>query len=158
VRFWATEPSPQPRTSLTREAGFAPARPRRKAKNRSKRQSILAVSLHDDAFAAGVGDGQLRGAFRAIGEIHDLLAELVVSSQATESTERLRNILLLHLGAWGSFCGSEAGGGEPQRLRIECEQARGLLGRVTKLKTQLDGGLRQLRGRPCQQQSKERDW
>jgi hypothetical protein len=85
VRFWATEPSPQPRTPLTRGAGFAPARPGHKGvKSLSKRQAILAVSLHDDAGAASVCDGQLRGAFRTSSEIHDLLAQLVVAGLAAE--------------------------------------------------------------------------
>ncbi len=141
VRVWATEPSPQPRTPLTREAGFAAARPAHKAKSESKRQAVLAVGLQDDAVTASVGDGQLRGAFGTIGEIHDLLAQLVVSGLAAQCAERFGYILLFDFGARGSFRRCQAGGGEAQRVRIECQQARGLLGRIAKLKTHLDSGL-----------------
>ena len=149
-RFWATEPSPQPRTPLTREVGFAAARPARKVKNRSERKTVLTVDLHNDTVAAGIGDGQLRSAFGTIGEIHDLLAELVVTGLVAQRTERFAHILLFHLGARRRFRRCQAGGGKPQRLRIERQQARRLLRRVAKLKTHLDSSLSQMRGRPRQ--------
>ena len=44
----------------------------------------MAIVGHDPAFQAGVGDGQLRGAFGAFGECHDLLAELVVACDTAQ--------------------------------------------------------------------------
>ena len=41
-----------------------------------QREAVLAVRLHDPAVAAGRGDGQLGGAFGALGELHDLAAQI----------------------------------------------------------------------------------
>src|ERR1019366_4051650 len=86
----------QPRAPTPRGAGFAPARPGAKSRE-SKRQSILAVGLHDGALPASLGDGQLRGAPGAIGQIHDLLAQLVIARLLAETDQGLGHMLLLHL-------------------------------------------------------------
>ena len=78
----------QPRAPIPRGAGFAPARPGAKSR-KSKRQSILAVGLHDGALPASLGDGQLSGALGTIGEIHDLLAQLVITSLLAEAGQSL---------------------------------------------------------------------
>jgi hypothetical protein len=40
---------------------------------------ILSIRLHDPAFAARLINGQLRGAFGALSEVHDLAAQLTVT-------------------------------------------------------------------------------
>src|ERR1700730_11569685 len=106
----------QPRAPTPRGAGFAPARPSAKSRE-SKRQAILAVGLHDGALPASLGDGQLRGAPGTNGEIHDMLAQLVITRLLAETGQSLGHMLLFDLFARGGSLGRrQPGGGKAQGL------------------------------------------
>src|ERR1051325_8056996 len=63
------------------------------------RQTVLALSLHDQALLAGCGDGRLCGALRTLCECHDLLAKLVVTGLCSQLGQCLPNIGRLYLPA-----------------------------------------------------------
>ena len=81
---------------------------------------------------------------------HDLLAQLGVAHLFAEVRQRLRDIACFYLAPGGSSSGRLAGGGEPQRMGIELEQARRLRRGVAELEAQLDGV--ELGRRPGEQQ------
>ena len=73
----------------------------------------MAVVAHDSALPARCGNGQLRGALGTLGEMHDLLAELVIASLLPETSQSLGDILLFHFFPLGSLGRRQAGCGEP---------------------------------------------
>src|SRR5579864_7549092 len=149
-QVWAADPSPASGPA-PRGAGSAPARPGAKP-GTSKRQPVLPVGLHDGALPASLGNGQLRGALGTLGLIHDLLAELVLTSLLAEARQSLGHMLRFHLLASGGGLGwRQAGGGKAQRVRVQLEQSRFRWCGVAKLEAQLDGG-RQMSRRACEQQ------
>jgi hypothetical protein len=79
----------------------------------SQRQTVLPVGLHDQALLASLGNGQLGGALGTSGEIHHLLAELVVARPFPETGQSLGHILLFHLFPFGGLGWRQAGCGEP---------------------------------------------
>ena len=116
------------------------ATPRGQPRNEPLRgRAVVAIGLHDPALLAGLGNRQLRGAFGALGERHDLLAELVVARFTAQFRQSLGDIGLFDLAPRGSCCQRLAGGREPQRVRIEFEQARRLRSRIAELEAQFDG-------------------
>ena len=112
----------QPRAPTPRGAGFAPARPGAKSRN-SKRQPILVVGLHDRALPASLGDGQLRRAPGTIGQIHDLLAKLVITGLLAEAGQSLGHMLRFYfLTRDGGFGRRQSSGGKTQGVRVQLEQ------------------------------------
>jgi hypothetical protein len=56
------------------QAGFAGARPSGKVK-KSNGKAVLIAVLDDEAFVAGAADGQVGGAFGALGFFHNPFAQ-----------------------------------------------------------------------------------
>ncbi len=81
---------------------------------------------------------------------HNLLAQLVVAGFATEVRESRGDIRGFNFAAGRSGCRRLTGGREPQRLRIQFEQAWRLRSRVTELEAQLN--RMELRRRSGEQQ------
>src|SRR5580700_8596145 len=109
----------QPRAPTPRGAGFAPARPGAKSRT-LKRQTILTLGLHDGTLPASLGDGQLCRAPGTVGEIHDLLAQLVIPRLWAETGQSLGHVLRVHLlASRSSLGGCKTSGGKTQRVRVQ---------------------------------------
>src|SRR5208337_2078743 len=113
-------------------------------------QVVLAVGPRDPALLAGFADGQLRRPFGALGGIHDLVAQLVVTNFVAHICQSLCDVGLFDFASSRRCGGWLLGRREPQSAGIELKQPRRLRSRIAKLETQLDGG--ELRSRPCEQQ------
>jgi len=73
----------------------------------------VTVLLDKRALMASLRNGQLRGPLGTIGQMHDLLAELVIASLLPETSQSLGDILLFHFFPLGSLGRRQAGCGEP---------------------------------------------
>src|SRR5438876_11921333 len=111
---------------------------------------VMTGGLHDPAQLASFADGQLSCPFRALGGIHDLVAQLVVANFIAHICQRLCDVCLFDFASRRRSSRWLLGRGEPQSAGIELEQSRRLRSRVAKLETKLDGG--KLRSRPGEQQ------
>lgn len=98
----------------------------------------MAVNGDDPALLAGLGDGQLCGAFGTLGERHNVLAQLVVARCAAEVRQSLGDVDCFDFTPRESGWLRLAGPREPQRIGIEVEQAWRLRSGVTELEAQLD--------------------
>src|SRR5215831_16161771 len=125
------------------------ARPRHGQSMALRRKAILTVRLNDPALPPRLVDGQLRGAFGTVSEIHDLAAQLRVASLFADICDGLGNVCLLYLAQRCGWVWRRRAGSKPERFRIQSEKPRRLRSRIAKLETKLDSG--ELRRRPCEQ-------
>ena len=107
--------------------------------------------MNDEAFVAGAADGQISGAFRALGVLDDLLAERIESGWGTDTLQRELNIGRFDLAARRRGCGeSGTGRGKPEGGGIQRQETGRRRGGVTELKAQFDGGNLSRRARQQQ--------
>src|SRR5262249_4285747 len=118
----------------------ARARPLADSRERNplRARAVVAVDGDNRALLAGLGNGQLRGAFGTLRECHDVLAQLVVTRFAAEVCQSLGDFGSFHFAPRGSSCRRLASRSEPQRIGIEIEQAWRLRSSVTELEAQFD--------------------
>ncbi len=107
------------------------------------------VIVNDEAFVAGTPNGQIRGAFRALGFLDDLLTEPIESRRRSSSLESELDIGGFDFAAGGrERGGSGTGSRKPERVGIQRQEAGRRRSGVTELKAKFDGG--DLRRRACQ--------
>jgi hypothetical protein len=85
----------------------------------SSGQAVLAVVWHDVAFPARLANGQLRGALGRCGALDEMVAQLTVARSLAEVGQSLGYILGFYLVAQGIGSHRWAGGGKPQRMRLQ---------------------------------------
>lgn len=94
-----------------------------RSKGLRQRQAVLTVVGNDEAGIAGVPNGQLRGAARALRLIHDAVAELIEAG-GTSGSQSARDVGGFHFAFGRSRCEIGGGGFKPESLGVELQRAR----------------------------------
>src|SRR5437016_7054530 len=89
-------------------------------------QMVLAVGSRDPTLLAGFDDGQLSSPFGTLGDIHDLVAQLVVANFVAHICQSLCDVCLFDFAPCRRSGGRLISRGEPQSPGIELEQPRRL--------------------------------
>jgi len=96
--------------------------------------------MNDEALLTGMTDGEIGGAFGALGFLNDLLAERIERRWRAGRLEGELNIGRFDLAAGRSRRGnSRAGGGKPERVGIQGQEAGRRRGGIAELETQFNG-------------------
>lgn len=97
--------------------------------------------VKDEAFVAGAADGQIGGAFGALGLLHNLLAERTESRWRTGGLESELDIGGFDLAARRSGRGEGGtGSGKPEGFGIQGQETGSRSGGVAELEAEFDGG------------------
>ena len=97
--------------------------------------------VNDEAFVAGTADGEIGGAFGALGFLNDLLAEWIEGRWRARRLEGELDIGRFDLAAGRSRRGNSGGGsGKPECAGIQGQEAGRRRGGVAELEAQFNGG------------------